>query len=375
MQKLGLSNLETMGAAPAPQDSVLIRAPRIRELDLIRAVAITLVVILHSASPIMYQIASTPMSVWNIHNLIDSAARICVPLFFMVSGYLLLGEEKAAASSPFKEVAKRLWKLALPLLAWSIIYSVGMGYVNGRWPTLTDLFSAIHDLLQGAVVYHLWFLYELAALYLLLPLLRGLFAPTDVPARYFLALWFCLLTARLLSSLGGWGFPFNGYINLGNSGYLVAGYLIRRHLPVPTASVAFSALGLYGVVTIATFYLTKRYSVASNAYVEQFHVYATPNVVIMSISAFVFLIFLAQKMTRFSIANTVIAALSANSFGIYFIHVIFLERASYDVVGSPATGWAGAIFAIVTTAAYALAASFVAIWCLRRFRLTRWLAP
>ncbi|MEH7909866.1 acyltransferase family protein [Rhizobium laguerreae] len=354
---------------------LIVAEKRINEIDVIRATAIILVILLHSSSPVLYQIAVTPMAVWNVHNVVDSAARICVPLFFMVSGYLLLATTEATKASPLSDLPKRLLKLLLPLLLWSMIYRMGMIYVNGSWPTAHDIFSAFKDMLQGAVVYHLWFLYELAALYLLLPFLRPLFQQTDISARYFVCLWFTLLTARLLSSLAGWGFPFGNYINLGAAGYLVAGYVIRRNCATPSAQIATIAFVAYLIMTIATFYLTKIYSVSTDTYVEQFHVYTTPNVVIMSVSAFIFLLRASEWISRFPRLSAAVSLIGVHSFGVYLVHVIVLERISYNVLGTPAATPFGAVSRIIATSGFVLVVSFIIAWCLRRFRVTRWMAP
>jgi surface polysaccharide O-acyltransferase-like enzyme len=348
---------------------------RINEIDVIRATAVVLVVLLHSSSPVMYQIATTSLTVWQVHNFVDSAARICVPLFFMVSGYLLLGSTEGNQSSVLSDVPKRLVKVLLPLLAWSIIYRMNMVYVNGGWPAARSILTTIRDMLEGAVVYHLWFLYELAALYLLLPILRRLFQPTDLAAKYFLCLWFVLLSARLFSGLTGGPFPIGNYFNLGSSGYLVAGYLIRRSGVGPDGRVAVSALITYLVTTMITVYLTESYSATAGAYVETFHVYTTPNVVIMSVSAFIVLLYAGRKISQLLTFNSAVSTIGAHSFGIYLVHVLILERISYNVLGTPAsTAW-GALVRIVSTAGFVLATSFVIAWCIRRFRITRWMAP
>ncbi len=348
-------------------------ATRIVAIDFIRVVAIALVVLLHASSPVMYQIATTPPAVWNVHNLIDSATRICVPLFFMVSGFLLLGSNEQNDLHPFRDVRKRLVKLLVPLVAWSVIYRAVPIYMGGRWPTPGEIAGALVDLTQGALVYHLWFLYELAALYLLLPVLRRLFKDTDRPAIYFACVWFFLLSLRFVSDLTGWPLPIANYITLGSTGYLVVGHLIRRHLTSPSPAFAVASLAVYIVLTGVTCHLTRIYSLGAGAYVELFHVYTTPNVVLMSVSAFVFLMFVGQRSVP--AASRLVKSLSACTFGIYFVHVLILERIAYNILGTPAATPAQALTAIGATAAFVLLASWLVAWLLRSTVLTRWLAP
>jgi len=345
---------------------------RINEIDFVRGIAIILVVLLHSASPVMYQFTVVPTQVWNVHNFVDSAARICVPLFFMVSGYLLLSPNATKGEPLYFDLPKRIIKVLVPLIAWSLIYKTGALYINGQAINLINIIAILGGISHGAAVYHLWFLYELMALYLTLPILRALFSKSNDTAKYFVWLWFLLITARLFSSVSGLNFPLGGYVDFGNAGYLVAGYLIRLYCPSPTRRTAGYAVGVYVVAMVATYCLTSFYSRINNAYYEGFHVYATPNVAIMAVSSFVFLLFAAEKT---KIVSGLVSLIGTQSFGIYLVHVLFLERFSYNVLGTPATSPLGAMMSILATAIVALALSFVVARLIRLFAITRWLAP
>lgn len=59
-------------------------------IDNLRAVACMMVVLIHSTT---YYITAggAPGDVhWDVANILNSASRVCVPLFFMISGYLFL---------------------------------------------------------------------------------------------------------------------------------------------------------------------------------------------------------------------------------------------------------------------------------------------
>lgn len=63
-------------------------------VDFVRVLATFLVILLHSAAPLLYQYSSISKADWWVANIYDSISRICVPLFFMISGYLLLEKMK-----------------------------------------------------------------------------------------------------------------------------------------------------------------------------------------------------------------------------------------------------------------------------------------
>lgn len=66
---------------------------RIIWLDNIRASACILVVILHTVS--MYVIKFDKNGIeWHTANIIDSISRICVPLFFMISGFIFMRKKE-----------------------------------------------------------------------------------------------------------------------------------------------------------------------------------------------------------------------------------------------------------------------------------------
>ena len=96
-------------------------------VDVIRTVAITLVILLHAATreiiPIN-NIMSTSLAVrWWSTTVYNSIAEPCVPLFVMLTGALLLQPYKV--EEPLRVFfKKRLWRIGLPFLFWGLVYFV-----------------------------------------------------------------------------------------------------------------------------------------------------------------------------------------------------------------------------------------------------------
>ena len=86
--------------------------------DSLRAIAIMAVVLLHVSGPVVGAFPRLSDSAWWTGHALDSLARASVPLFFMLSGALLLGRHEALSQF----FHKRLSKLLPPLVAWSAIY-------------------------------------------------------------------------------------------------------------------------------------------------------------------------------------------------------------------------------------------------------------
>lgn len=89
-------------------------------LDAARVVAVAAVLLTHvSTQFVMYYDVETAQFVWG--NIFDSLSRLAVPLFVMISGALLLDEEK-----PFEIktlLLKRVSNIFLLLISWSAVYA------------------------------------------------------------------------------------------------------------------------------------------------------------------------------------------------------------------------------------------------------------
>ena len=92
---------------------------RITYLDCLRCIAILFVIVLHAMSPILSNPVYYGISSWYLCLLQNPLNRTGVPLFFMISGYLILRSPDTLIPSTFYR--RHLLRLALPLCAWNQI--------------------------------------------------------------------------------------------------------------------------------------------------------------------------------------------------------------------------------------------------------------
>ena len=89
-------------------------------VDLIRTVAIILVILLHAATepyPTVSIMSPQGVQIWWASNVYDSLARLCAPLFIMLTGALLLQPSKV--DGPLRVFFKKRWnRIGLPILFW-----------------------------------------------------------------------------------------------------------------------------------------------------------------------------------------------------------------------------------------------------------------
>ena len=81
-------------------------------VDLIRVLAIYLVVVIHVSGQMTNVWGKIPEAQWIISDIYGGLARVGVPLFFMLSGYLLLPRSESLRSF----YGKRMLKIVVPFI-------------------------------------------------------------------------------------------------------------------------------------------------------------------------------------------------------------------------------------------------------------------
>lgn len=135
-------------------------------LDLLRIIACFFVIVNHTNSQIFLGV--TPEhTVWFISVTYFFISKVAVPIFFMISGYLLLGK-----TDSWKKTFKRISRIVLTLLCSAVVYGIYNELMSG-----VD-FSALSLLRRICLVYTvhptgaLWYLYAYLGLLLMMPFLQ-----------------------------------------------------------------------------------------------------------------------------------------------------------------------------------------------------------
>ena len=153
-------------------DKTTITAKReqIPYLHFLRTAAILFVIMLHSYSPYFTDAAHYDTRTWFVMLFLNAFSRAGVPLFFMMSGYLLMSDKRSLDVGSFYK--KRLPRIVVPLVIYSVIFyaydCISGAQTFGVFDFLSKLFSA-HN---GGMRYHLWYLYTLIGFYLVTPFLK-----------------------------------------------------------------------------------------------------------------------------------------------------------------------------------------------------------
>lgn len=305
---------------------------RVYSLDVIRVTAIFAVIMIHASAEFVDGAALNSFE-FCIANVTDSIARMGVPLFIMLSGALMLNEERMMP--PSKAVRKAV-RIYANLLIWSTIYA-GVFYV--LFPTYCPSFLNIERSWSAFIRavarghYHLWYLSMIIGLYLVTPVLR-LFVKKQNRGliKYLLLLMIAVKSAlpfvnycadRLcggesLFSLHFRQFDFS-FISSYMMYYISGWYLVNSEF-TKRQQVALAVLGITGV--ICTILCTRLFSTDSYRAYGFFYSYDSLNIVAESLATFALM---SHAFTNLGDRNAGwVKRLSELSFGVYLIHPLIL---------------------------------------------------
>ena len=309
-------------------------AARWQYLDLCRVLAIFGVVMIHIVPMWLYPVDSFD---WNALSFYNSLSRVCVPLFVMISGALLLAPGREV---PLKTLyGKYLLRFVTCLLFWSAMYYLFIVYARDpsfHWRDFEPR-RFIASVLGGHP-YHHWFLFMIITLYIISPLLRHI-AGSRRLTLYYLALWGVFEIGVYSLQLVGTAFPDLGATGLfwlgqadafankvtptmvmGMSGYMVLGYYLHANPPRGAALRLLQVLGLAGLAV--TLLGTYAISLRAGQLAEAFYSARSLAVLAMSVAVFVSARAMWPAATRKE--NRLLKTVAECSFGVYLIHDFFL---------------------------------------------------
>ena len=125
-----------------------------------------------------------------------------VPVFYMITGYLWLKEGK---SCTYKDVARPIRRFIYVLITVGYAYALMERVFVERTIHLQILLLAMADVLSGNLWDHMWYMYSVIGVYLLLPVIKPFFETSSTKHVLLLtALVYCftVITPALESNMG-----------------------------------------------------------------------------------------------------------------------------------------------------------------------------
>lgn len=294
-------------------------------IDLLRILACVSVVLLHSAAQYWYDIPITSPR-WLVCNAYDAVSRFGVPIFVMISGMLFLSRE---GSVDLKKLYRNnILRLFVAYWAWSVFYGLWdsrewMGAPGVIWKDYVSeiIFSR----------YHLWFIPMMIGIYILLPVLKVM---TDHAGQGLLKY---VLIVFLVLHVGA------NTIVIVNPPQVVQNVLYFVDVEMISSYVAYFILGYYlyhypvtekqerwiyalGVVAavlavVVSSWASIRNGGPSAAAFDSFSLFTF----LVSVAIYVFFQKKICKLEWGRAGSRIIQELSANTFGVYLLHLWVIE--------------------------------------------------
>ncbi|MDO4181575.1 MAG: acyltransferase [Bacteroidales bacterium] len=305
---------------------------RIHFLDVMRVVACFMVILVHSCEFFIVMDDSgvglrSQTDGWWV-SIIDSAFRCSVPLFVMISSYLLV-PIRGSVTMFFK---KRFLRVIVPFAIWSLLYAT----LPWLWGAMSgqEVAASVSRLAYNFndAAGHLWFVYMLIGVYLIMPVLSPWLEKAGRKAElYFLLLWSISTFFPYIRACCGevWGecswnefhalFYFSGFI-----GYVVLAHYIRRYLDWSAKKQLIIGLLFYavGYCFTAIAWYESALTATEMQDLELFWGFCTPNVAMMGFGAFIVIRSLFLRTKRVS---RIVTEASRLSYGIYLMHIFILN--------------------------------------------------
>ena len=289
-------------------------------IDILRCLCIFAVVFIHTTANFM--VDNYPSVDSKIIMILSIFTSCAVPLFYMLSGAFLIKDK----NTDIKKVLRKTLHIYLQLILWTIIYQLMFKFIQHQD---IDFVNVIIKSFTISQVGHLWFMYPLLGLYVLLPLITKLYVNLNDKQKRYLILILCIIPTIIstikikyndIISLPYFsvGFPEIGLFVLGKYLYDKKEICNKKTFIL---SLLLIIVGFFLVKYISNFYIDSQGISHSKPY---FDYNKLPNLM-MIVGIFIIMINAKSVSAKLPIKlKKIINYIGANTLGIYFIHMIYI---------------------------------------------------
>lgn len=156
------------------QNNLSSKGKNTRELyfDVLRIISCVMVIFVHTSAVLVIDFPETDGIVWKYINAFNGLGRAAVPLFIMISGALLLDENKKIDIKKF--YSKTIVSFLLILFGWMIAYGTFYAVIipDNESSTFLSRFTGFLLKFENCRCPHLWYMFMLIGMYFTIPLFR-----------------------------------------------------------------------------------------------------------------------------------------------------------------------------------------------------------
>lgn len=310
---------------------------RVVWLDLLRILSSCLVPMAHLCSNCLKSTAGVHSVDYITMNFYNSMCRWVVPSFVLISGVFFLKPEREC--DPKKIFKNNIVKMATAFIFWSFLYALQRNlFPPHAFAKAVPEFSKkafVNDFISGE--YHMWYLYMIAALYLVTPLIKVFTdhaTKKQMEAFMVLSFLFTNVVPMLLCLPIVKKFDFsdvNNYISLGfvsgYTGLYIGGQYMVRHPFRKKVRIFVYAMGVLGylMMSFGNLWLSFETGKPTKTLLAVSHAGS----VMIAYAMFTFFQHVVSKIDFSERSVKVISWLSARTFGVYMCHVFLMRAFQY----------------------------------------------
>lgn len=290
----------------------------------LRVISMMAVVLIHICITALSDFPDQGGTLWRVVYLaVRNLLHFAVPVFFMISGALLLPPEK---KMPLEKLKSYLVKYGAVILVFGWGFALAEEVFAYKSLAQSYFYTSFLNMLQGRSWNHMWYMYELFGVMLILPVLRvvvKLFSKQEMKYLLIVGIVFMSVIPYICSMTGGESgvsLPLSSIYCI----YMLVGYLLDT-VPVKKNSTVLAATA---VVIVAVLLIAEAYFSIVRDIELNFSSYSSPFVFLLSASLYHLV---HQKRGGAAVDPEMLkktkAVLSVNSFGIYIIHMFWINLA------------------------------------------------
>lgn len=258
---------------------------------------------------------------WFTANIIESVFYFAVPIFFMISGAMLMEFNKKYSLKEYFQ--KRVYKTLIPYIVWSFIgLAIQLFYIHNISWSSVDLTYIVNGLLNENLVQIYWFFIPLFCIYLCIPVFAAISDDKKKDIFTYLAIATFVLNIFIPFVISVFQIPITFPISIqvmgGNLFFTVVGYLLHKYDILKKYRFIIYFLALIGLLLHIGG--TYNLSMAAGEVVKTYKGYMNLPCVLYSIGVFTFIKYDLVNILKFDIISKMVKYLDFYTFGIYLIH-------------------------------------------------------
>jgi surface polysaccharide O-acyltransferase-like enzyme len=237
-----------------------------------------------------------------------------VPMFFMISGVIFLDPRKQITTR--KLLTKYVFRLVLALLVFGVPFTFMEIFFNsGYMFSFEQIGLSFLHTIQGKTWDHLWFLYGIIGVYLLLPLFKQFAVNTDKKLFEYILLVLFVFTGLIPAVENIFAFKFGFYIPI--CSVYVFYFLLGHYIHEYNVSINRKILSCFGILYLVCAALPP----INSAYGQVLEAVCWGGGGVTVLITLTIFCYIRQNCK----SGVVYGALSPLCFGIYLVHMLFLN--------------------------------------------------